>query len=103
MAKAARSGSQAPPRTRPLTILAQDPAVLLKGRPLTAVLPVPLEDVVAGPRGHRVHVLDYDSSRDRIYGSTARKPGDDPFTGVHSIRGLVEDHHFHQQNVYAIV
>lgn len=49
------------PRWRELTIVAQDPSVRgPDGRPLTAKVRVPHERLEPGPRGHRLHVVDYE-------------------------------------------
>jgi hypothetical protein len=59
------------PRTLKMTIIAQDPSVLVsKGgakRILTAQVDVPAEDLAPGPSGHRVNVIDYDSSTNTLY------------------------------------
>ena len=50
-------------RVRRLTIIAQDPGVKLKdGQILTAQVPVPVDRLEDGPRGHRFHVVDYDAT-----------------------------------------
>lgn len=91
------------PRTRTLTVLAQDPSVTLDGRALTAALPVPAEPLAPGPRGYRVHVIDYDATTDRLYRPSSRALDADPYAGVTDLERLVTDAHFHQLNVYAIV
>lgn len=53
--------------TRELTIVAQDPSVRRRGRILTAPVRLPVEQLGAGPRGYRVHVIDYDASSNRLY------------------------------------
>ena len=46
-------------KTRPLTILAQDPSVLDKdGVPLLTSVDVPAEELAPGPCGYRVRVID---------------------------------------------
>ncbi len=117
--KASRPAASAPvPRPgRTLTIIAQDPTVRVGGRILTAEVAVPNEALSAGPRGYRVHVVDYDSTTNRMYVpldpaamGTVLEPKD-PFR---SPRGpgrlparafnarLLDDPRFHAQNVYAI-
>jgi hypothetical protein len=99
----------APPqaRTRPLTIIAQDPSVKADGRILTATVDVPAEELAPGPWGARVHVIDYDASTRTLY-KPRKYPGgkggvpDDPFAGADD-RALLADPTFHAQNVYAIV
>src|SRR3954468_22993109 len=63
-AKSARAdmAQRVPVRTRKLRIIAQDPAVRVDGRILTATVEVPAEDLQPGPWGCRVQVIDYDSS-----------------------------------------
>lgn len=100
------------PRTRRLTVIAQDPSVLdAEGRILTTELEIPAEDFSAGPRGYRVHVVDYDTSTDTLYAPKIypeREDGVyvDPFkeaVGDGKIGELIHDPAFHAQNVYAIV
>ena len=56
------------PRTRKLTVIAQDPSVLdPHGVILTTQIEIPAEELSPGPRGYRVHVVDYDSSTDTLY------------------------------------
>lgn len=103
--------------TRELTIIGQDPSVRRRGRILTARIRVPVEELGAGPRGYRVHVVDYDASSNRAYkplppsamGTTVRPV--DPFlqltqADVRAVQfnaKLLGDPRFHSQNVYAIV
>jgi len=54
-------------RRQKFRIVAQDPAVRLKGRILTAQVEVPAEELASGPWGHRVHVIDYDASTQTLY------------------------------------
>ena len=84
-------------------MLAQDPSVQVNGRPLTGTIIVPAEELAVGPRGYRVQVIDYDSSRDLFYRSRANDLERDPYGTVTDTRRLIGDAHFHQQNVYAIV
>jgi hypothetical protein len=91
------------PRTRTLTIVAQDPAVRGKdGRILTACVTIPAEILAPGPRGYRVHVVDYEASAKTFY-RPLRYPedGSDPFMKVSDGR-ILNDPGFHCQNVYAI-
>jgi hypothetical protein len=103
--------------TRELTIVGQDPSVRRRGRILTARIRVPIEELGAGPRGYRVHVVDYDASANRLYKPLPRgamgtpESPDDPFARF-SENGLparqfnatlLGNPQFHAQNVYAIV
>lgn len=94
-------------RTRKLTIVAQDPGVMSAGRILKAAVDVPAEELAPGPRGYRVHVIDYDASTRSLY-RPFRYPRStdatyrDPY-GRASDDVVVGDPGFHAQNVYAIV
>ena len=95
------------PRTRKLTIIAQDPSVRYGGRLLRAQVDVPAEDLAPGPWGYRVHVVDYDSStgtlyRPRKYPPPRSETDGDPFEKA-SDNELLSNPNFHAQNVYAIV
>ena len=56
------------PRTRSMTIVAQDPTIddpytkNPKRKILTTKIEIPAEDFAEGPRGYRVHIIDYDAS-----------------------------------------
>ena len=66
------------PHTRNLTIIAQDPSVKVGGKILTAEVQVPAEELMEGPRGFRVNVIDYDAStvtRRQISKPISRKSG----------------------------
>ena len=102
--------------TRKLTIIAQDPAVRdVNGQILTAEIEVPVEDLEPGPRGYRVHVVDFDASTNTLYRPLELNSGRDPyhvpsFEGVgteQDIRSTISasssEPGFHAQNVYAIV
>src|SRR5947209_6797549 len=73
------------PISRTLRIIAQDPSIKaagVDGQPggiLTAVVSVACEQLGAGPRGYRVHVVDYDSSTQTLYAPKALPPNDDPY------------------------
>ena len=99
------------PRTRRLTIIAQDPSIKVDGKILTTEVEIPAEDITPGPRGYRVHVIDYDTSTNKHYIPLEYEPlkdgvYPDPFKQT-ADRGegekLVADPRFHAQNVYAIV
>jgi hypothetical protein len=92
-----------PPRTRQLTILAQDPSVR---RPDGAIvrtrIEIPAEELRPGPWGYRVQVVDYDSSTDTFYGPLETGLDGDPFEGA-TDDALLAHPGFHAQNVYALV
>jgi hypothetical protein len=101
------------PRTRKLTIIAQDPSITdMDGNILLTEIEIPAEELSPGPRGYRVHVVDYDTSTDTLYKPQRyEKVGDDncyidPFS-TYTEKGktgnLLHEPGFHAQNVYAIV
>ena len=53
--------------TRKLTVLALDPSVTDAKGILRAQIEIPNETLDVGPRGHRVHVIDYDATEDVLY------------------------------------
>lgn len=93
-------------------MVAQDPGVIdANGAMLTTEIEVPAEDLSPGPRGYRVHVVDYDASTDTLYAPVRyEKPLDasyvDPFkvfVEEGRVNELLDQPAFHAQNVYAIV
>ena len=106
----ARVAPPTAPRTRLLTIVAQDPGVTIGDdhHILTTQVEVPAEVLAAGPWGHRVQIIDYDASSHTLYAPRADAYADvedgkyvDPFKGA-SDEQLLGDPQFHAQNVYAI-
>jgi hypothetical protein len=101
----------AKPRTRLLTIVAQDPSVKVNGKILTTQVEVPAEEIAPGPRGYRVQVIDYDTSSGVLYQpihypSLKRGSYVDPFAQDPEDTDntwILTEPRFHQQNVYAIV
>lgn len=97
---------------RKLTILAQDPEVRhgLNKQPLLSMINIPAEPFLPGPCGARIKVVDYDATHDRYY--FPRPVADygvngelqDPYATVkpEGIARMLEDPHFHQQQVYAV-
>ena len=55
------------PNTRTLTAIAQDPSIKFRGKILTTELRIPAEDLLPGPCGYRVNVIDYDSTTNTLY------------------------------------
>ena len=102
-----------PQHLRTLTILAQDPTLVVDGRILTARVTIPNEQISAGPRGYRVQVVDYDASTNRWFAplpserfGSLESPRD-PYVATDGTARqfndrLLNDPRFHSQNVYAI-
>jgi hypothetical protein len=107
------SNGPLPQPMRTMTIIAQDPTLIVGGRILTATVNIPNEQLSDGPRGYRVQVVDYDSSSNQWFVPLdAREFGSilEPSDPYASLRGsarqfnkqLLEDPNFHAQNAYAI-
>lgn len=100
-------GNAETPRTRPMTIIGQDPGVRDRnGEIVLDQVQVPTEPLWPGPMGYRVHVIDYDTSTETLYKSRQRDLDRDHyerFLGGRNTQRLLRDPLFHQQNVYAIV
>jgi len=91
------------PATRTMTIIAQDPSIKdSKQKILRTQVSIPYEKLGPGPRGYRVHVVDYDSSERVLYHPFDYGDESDPFVKASDSR-LCKDPAFHAQNVYAIV
>lgn len=88
-----------------MTILAQDPAVTIGGKLVRALVEIPAEELLDGPCGYRVNVIDYDASANTLYEpltlGSALVDEDDPFRDK-SDGELLGDPRFHAQNAYAI-
>jgi hypothetical protein len=94
-------------RTRKLTIIAQDPSIIVDGKILRTEVEIPAEELQPGPWGYRVQTLDFDSStgtlyQPRKYPALTDGINDDPYKGASDAK-LLSDPNFHAQNVYAIV
>jgi hypothetical protein len=89
-----------------MTVVAQDPDVRrADGAILMAKVWVPAEDLIAGPTGHRVQVVDYDASSGTYHGShklPTTYEGESKAWREGS-EAILDDHRFHAQNVYALV
>src|SRR5262245_40509030 len=53
--------------TRKLTIIAQDPSVTIGDRILTTEVDIPAEELLPGPCGYRINVIDYDATNNVLY------------------------------------
>ncbi|RPI56193.1 MAG: hypothetical protein EHM55_05685 [Acidobacteria bacterium] len=102
-AAAANTDARAP--VRHMTVIAQDPSVLQQGRILMAKVAVPAEDLIAGPMGYRVQIVDYDSTRQYFHGSHVLPAvyEEEPVEWQRGDPRIVNDFRFHAQNVYALV
>ena len=103
--------AQTSARTRRLTVVAQDPGVRSEdGRILCVPIQLPAEALDRGPWGHRVQVIDFDATTNKLLaplgdsGYAADRAGNvtDPFDAA-SNRTILSDPQFHAQNVYGIV
>ena len=91
------------PQTVKMTIIAQDPSVKdAEGKIVRAEVDIPYEKLGLGPRGYRVHVVDYDSSQRALYRQSDLGDGNDKFLNAPDSE-LLKNPAFHAQNVYAIV
>jgi hypothetical protein len=93
------------PATREMTVIAQDPSVRAKRSILMAKISVPAEDLIPGPVGYRVQIVDYDSSS-RGFNGAHDLPATFSKEPARWKRGdprLVKDYRFHAQNVYALI
>src|SRR5689334_22570940 len=96
--------------TRKLTVLALDPSVKDGGKILRTQIEIPNEAVNKGPRGYRVHVIDYDSTRNILYPATPVPSGmnrdddlpTDPFQKL-SDSTLLKLPKFHAWMTYGII
>lgn len=80
---------------------------------LTTQVEIPAEELSPGPRGYRVHVVDYDTSTNTFYSpqdypelDPERNCYDDPFEEfikTATKQDILDEPGFHAQNVYAIV
>jgi hypothetical protein len=89
-----------------MTVIAQDPSVTRDdGRILTAKVAVPAEDLIPGPMGYRLHIVDYDSTRQYFHGGHVMPASydDEPPEWRRGAPVIVKDFRFHAQNVYALV
>ena len=83
-------------------VVAQDPSLTSEGGDIvTDLVTFPYEDVEAGPIGHRVHVVDYDSSTATMYPPASLKSGG--MAANVSTRKILATPDFHAQNVYGLV
>jgi hypothetical protein len=89
-------------RTRFAKIIAQDPGVRVGDKVLMAEVEIPAERLADGPRGHRLSVIDYDASTDKLH--RPFKPpqeGHDAFANI-EFDEIIANPGFHAWNAYAV-
>jgi hypothetical protein len=105
--RATKADTSPSPRApfRYMTIVAQDPSVRHEGKILTAKVTIPAEDLLPGPIGYRVQVVDYDATK-RVFHGSHNLPAryeDEPAFWRDGGERIVNDLRFHAQNAYALV
>jgi hypothetical protein len=95
-----------PSRWQRLTIIAQDPSVRIAEKIVRASIEIPAEGLAPGPWGHRIQVVDFDTTSNTLYSPPDYDEAEDgtvkdPF-GDFTDERLLEDPRFHAQNAYAI-
>jgi hypothetical protein len=96
--------------TRKVTILALDPSVPASGKLFRTQVEIPNEVLDPGPRGSRVHVIDYDATRDALYPSGRMKKAmncddrmpEDPWENA-TDEELLNSLDFHACMTYAVI
>jgi hypothetical protein len=88
------------PQVNKFRVIAQDPTVKHNQRILTTEVSIPKEELQIGPRGYRVSVVDYDSTRRTFYEPADLGDGSKFNTAPDDV--LINNPCFHAQNVYAI-
>ncbi len=96
--------------TRKLTILAMDPSVKDGNKVLRTQIEIPNEALDAGPKGYRVHIIDYDSTTDVLYPAAkihagvnrGDDPPVDPWEGVPD-REILRNSEFHGWMTYGVI
>jgi hypothetical protein len=103
-----RTVAESAPRLpeRRMTVIAQDPSVRRNKKTiLMATVAIPAEDLIRGPMGYRVHVVDYDSTSQQYHGPHVLPDSyeNEPAEWKDGDPRIVDDFRFHAQNVYALV
>lgn len=102
------------PRTRRLTVIAQDPTIRYQNGPrakqiVVANLRIPAESLAPGPCGYRLHCIDYDATTDTYYDTGIAEDADAYAEPVESVdpeaynERLLSEPSFHCQNVYGLM
>lgn len=103
MSKSQGHGKLALPK-REVGIIAQDPGVVSGSRILRSRLSIAQEELEAGPRGARVHVIDYDATAGLRYEPPPKEWVPSPDIVDKASDGeLMSNPWFHAWNAYAIV
>jgi hypothetical protein len=107
MDEAARSrsgeGTTPLPATRRMSVIAQDPSITrADGSILMAQIDIPAEELMPGPIGYRVQVVDYDASTGQ-YRDAHDLEKKEPAAWRDGDPAIVGNFRFHAQNVYALV
>ena len=96
-----------PKAMREMSVIAQDPSVRTADgkRIVMSKVTVPAEILSNGPRGYRVHVIDYDSTTELYHGAheLPLEYGSEPEAWHLGDLSITDDYRFHAQNVYALV
>jgi len=87
-----------------------DPSVKDRGKILRTPIEIPNEALEEGPRGYRVHVIDYDSTSNTLHQPAKIPVGanrdddvpDDPFEGA-TDKALLSSAGFHAWMTYGII
>jgi hypothetical protein len=88
-------------RTRIFKVIAQDPSVMSNGKILRSELSIPWEDLEPGPKGSRVHVIDFDATSGYLITPVEMCGDIDPFEEATDDE-LLNNPHFHALNTYVI-
>ncbi len=96
-----------PKAMREMSVIAQDPSVRTADRKriVMSKVTLPAEILSNGPRGYRVHVIDYDSTTELYHGAyeLPLEYGSEPEAWHLGDLSITDDYRFHAQNVYALV
>lgn len=89
-----------------MTVLAQDPSVLVADQPALAKIPVPADRLESGPRSHRFHVMGIDTATNTPRDPVVLHAGDrwtyEDRWAASPVAELLADPEFRAQNVYAV-
>lgn len=94
------------PATRKMTVVAQDPSVKrADGTILMSRIDVPGDDLIPGPIGYRVQIVDYDASAGTFHGAHVLPTSltTEPPKWIEGDPTIVDDPTFRAQNTYALV